>query len=55
MGLLACAAGAQLLQTSCIGNLQREMEILGAPEANLGQIYNSVLVNWFGPGVLNFW
>jgi hypothetical protein len=55
MGAAMLAVGGQLLQTGCIGAIQREIEILGAPEAALGEISNSLLVKIFGAGVLQFW
>ncbi len=46
---------AVLPQTACLRTISREMEILYAPEANLDLVYDSLLVKWFGPGVLEFW
>lgn len=53
-GLLAAACGT-LMQAGCLGSLQRELDLLWSPEANLGFIRNSTLVDWFGAGILRFW
>ncbi len=55
MGLLVLAAGGQLMQANCAGNIQRELEMLWGSAANLDQIDNSILIKLFGPGVLQFW
>lgn len=52
--LLALACGS-LFQAGCLGGIQRELDLLWAPEANLNWVQNSVLVNWFGPSILKFW
>jgi len=55
IGLVLAAASGWVFQTGCIRTLQREIEILVRPEASLGLIYDSKLVDLFGPGILNFW
>ena len=47
--------GGWLLQAGCIRTLQQEIEILTQPEASLNQVYDSVLVDLFGPQILKFW
>lgn len=51
---LICMCGT-LMQAGCLGSVQRELDLLWAPEANLGYVYNSSLVKWFGPQILQFW
>ncbi|MBI4580663.1 MAG: hypothetical protein HY718_13225 [Planctomycetes bacterium] len=53
-GLLA-AAGGWLLQAGCLRDVQREIDLLRSPEGSLDQVYDSWLVNTFGPKVLQFW
>ena len=43
------------MQAGCLGSLQRELDLLWSPEASLGFIRNSTLVDWFGAGILQFW
>jgi hypothetical protein len=52
--MLILAYGS-LLQAGCLRNVQNELDLLWAPAANLNYVYESALVNWFGPGVLKFW
>jgi hypothetical protein len=44
--------GSWLLQAGCIRDIQREIEVLFAPEANPTLIHNSALVDFFGPEIL---
>lgn len=52
--LLVAACGT-LTQVGCLGTMQRELDLLWSPEANLGYFRNSFLVDWFGAGILQFW
>jgi len=55
--LLAMAMGMSVyaLPMGCLRTVQQELEVLWAPEANLNLVNNSILVDWFGPGILKFW
>jgi len=53
--VVALLAYVFLLQAGCLRDIQRELEILWAPEANLDSVYNSTLFDLFGPGILQFW
>lgn len=44
-----------LLELGCTRNFYREIEVLFATEANLNLVRDSVLVNWLGPQILNWW
>ena len=46
------AAGSCLWQAECIRDIQREIDLLYRPEANLAFIRESVLVDIFGPWIL---
>ncbi|HSW45771.1 MAG TPA: hypothetical protein VLM89_09385 [Phycisphaerae bacterium] len=48
---LGCCGG---FLDGCAGNLQRELEVLAAPESNPTLIRDSVLVDWFGPQAIKF-
>lgn len=43
------------MQAGCLGTLQQELELLWSPASSLGYIRNSVLVDWLGAGILQFW
>ena len=47
-------AGWQLLQGGCVGDIQREMEVLFAPEASPTLIHDSFIVDRFGLEFLKF-
>lgn len=49
------ALSGTLFQAGCLRAVQQNLELLWAPEANLNFVWNSALVDWFGPGVLKFW
>ncbi len=53
------AAGWQLLQGGCIGDVQREMEMLFALEASPALIHDSYIVDRFGleflKSFIDFW
>jgi hypothetical protein len=53
--LLVAAMAGWIFQTGCIRDIQRELEILWAPEANINNVYGSWLVHTFGPQILQFW
>ena len=53
--ILLAVAGACLFQSGCMRTLQRELDLLTRPEPNLNMVYDSVLVDVFGPGILEFW
>ncbi|HOQ87652.1 MAG TPA: hypothetical protein PL151_03035 [Phycisphaerae bacterium] len=55
--LLAMTMGMSVyaLPMGCLRTVQQELEVLWAPEANLNLVNNSILVDWFGPGILKFW
>lgn len=51
----AVIACGHLFQAGCLDSIQRELDILWAPEANLNNLWGSKLIEWFGPGILQFW
>ncbi len=53
--LLIVAAGGGLFQVGCLRTVQQNLDLLFAPEANLESVYQSQLVDIFGPDVLMFW
>jgi len=38
----------------CAANIQRELEVLAAPQSSATLINDSVLVDWFGPQVIKY-
>lgn len=44
-----------LFQAGCLRGVQQSLELLWAPDANLNLVYNSGLIDLFGPGILKFW
>jgi len=52
--LLMVGMSWHLLQTGCVRDLQREMEVLFAPEANSTLLYDSWVFNRLGPDFLAF-
>ena len=50
--LLLLAAGGWLAQAGCLRDIQREIDLLYRPEANLEFIRDSVLVDIFGHWIL---
>jgi hypothetical protein len=55
LSLAIAVTGGCLLQAGCLRAIQQELEILWAPEANLNLVYDSWLVDAFGPQILKFW
>jgi hypothetical protein len=53
--LAILSMGTCLQFTGCERLIMREIEVMGAPHANPTLIRQSLLVNLFGPRVLNFW
>ena len=50
--VLMAGAGSCVLQAECIRDIQREIDLLYRPEANLAFVRESVLVDLFGPEIL---
>lgn len=50
---LALGAAGGFLD-GCAANIQREIEVLAAPQSSPTLIRDSVLVDWFGPQVIKF-
>ncbi len=38
----------------CLADYQRELEVLAEPESNVPLVYQSKLVDWFGPQAIKF-
>lgn len=53
--LVALAMSGWVFQAGCLRIVQQELDLLWRPEANLGLLNSSVLVDLFGPAVLRFW
>ena len=51
--MLLLATGTLVGQGGCIGDLQRELEVLLSPEANPTLIRESFLVDLVGPRILS--
>lgn len=48
------SAGCWLFEGGCLGFVQRELEVLMAPQSNPTLIRTSLLYEVFGPGFLSF-
>jgi len=53
--LVTSAMGIWILQSGCIRDVQRELEVLFATEANLDFIQDSFIVNLLGPQILKLY
>lgn len=53
--LLMTVLAGSAFQTGCAREVQKELALLFSPESNLNYVDDSRLVDWFGPGVLQFW
>ena len=51
--VLVLGAGGWVCQGGCIGDIQRELEVLFRPEANPTLIRGSFLVDLLGPEILS--
>lgn len=52
--IVMICAGWQLLQGGCLGDIQREMEVLFATEASPALLHDSAIVDRFGLEFLKF-
>lgn len=56
--LAVLGMGTQFVSGGCLGAIQRELEVLIAPQASPSLIRGSALFDWFGPELwqfLKFW
>lgn len=44
--------GGWLMQSTCLGAIQREFEVLLAPQSNPALLRHSILLELFGPSIL---
>jgi hypothetical protein len=44
--------GGWLMQSNCLGAIQREFEVLLAPQSNPALLRHSILLELFGPSIL---